>query len=112
CTLHRSGEEYSVGNEQELLIFRIIQEAIGNAIKHASPTAIDIYLDYNVESLVVVIQDNGSGFDITEKVKGGIGLNNMHVRAGLLKGNIEVNSVKDKGTAIRLEINNHTTLTA
>ena len=105
CTLHRTGEEYSLDSEQELLIFRIIQEAIGNAIKHASPTAVDIHLNYKPRGLGVVIADNGSGFDITEQVKGGIGLNNMHVRAGLLKGTIDVHSVINKGTIISLEIN-------
>ncbi|MCW3123065.1 MAG: sensor histidine kinase [Flavipsychrobacter sp.] len=105
CTLHRSGEERDLGNERELLIFRIIQEAIGNAIKHASPTAIDIYLEYRQGgALNVMIQDNGSGFDMSEKMNGGIGLNNMHVRAGLLKGIIEVSSIKDRGTIIALEI--------
>ena len=109
CTLHVSGEEYGLGNEQELLIFRIIQEAIANAVKHASPTAINIYLDYTPDGLSVVIEDNGSGFDMAEKTKGGIGLNNMQVRAGLLKGTIEVHSVKEKGTTIRLEVKPLTT---
>lgn len=109
CTLHVTGEEYSLGNEQELLIFRIIQEAIANAIKHASPTAIDVYLDYQPKGLSVMIQDNGSGFNTLENTKGGIGLNNMHVRTELLKGQLQVTSVKEKGTIIKLNINNNQT---
>jgi two-component system, NarL family, sensor kinase len=104
CTLHRSGDEYSLAAEQELLIFRIIQEATANAIKHGSPTAIDIHLDYQPGGLGIIVQDNGSGFDMRHDTKGGIGLNNMHIRAGMLKGNIEVNSVKGKGTVVKLNI--------
>jgi len=104
CTLHVQGEEYSLGNEKELLIFRIIQEGIANAVKHASPTAIDVYLDYQPETFSVKIADNGSGFVTSEKNTGGIGLNNMHVRAGLLNGTLDVVSKKDKGTSVKLEI--------
>ncbi len=104
CTLHMHGEEYSLGNEKELLIFRIIQEGIANAVKHASPTTIDVYLDYKPTAFGVTIADNGSGFVASEKTTGGIGLNNMHMRAGLLNGNLEVTSEKDKGTSIKLEI--------
>jgi two-component system NarL family sensor kinase len=104
CTLHRSGDEHTLGNERELLVFRIVQEAISNAVKHASPSAIDIYLNYSPASLQVVIEDNGSGFDMSAHQKSGIGLNNMHVRAGLLKGNIEVRSEKEKGTVVKLDV--------
>ena len=105
CTLHLQGGEYSLGNEQELLIFRIIQEAIANAVKHASPTDIDVYLHYEPGGLSIEIKDNGSGFEASEKATGGIGLNNMHMRAGLLNGTLYVTSEKDKGTSIKLEVN-------
>jgi len=104
CTLHVTGDEYSLGNEKELLVFRIIQEAIANAVKHALPTAIDIYLDYSPIGLGVSIADNGSGFNTSQENKSGIGLNNMHVRSDLLKGDLQVTSVKDKGTTIKLHI--------
>ncbi len=111
CTLHVSGEEYSIGNERELLVFRIIQEAVGNAVKHATPSAIDINLDYKSNSLVVTVKDNGSGFNTLETSKtGGIGLNNMHVRAALLNGEIAVNSEKEKGTTIMLVIKSSDTI--
>ncbi len=104
CTLHRSGQEYPLGNEQELLIFRIIQEAVGNSVKHASPTTIDIHLDYKPGNFRVVVEDNGKGFDTGTHNEGGIGLTNMQVRAGLLKGILEVDSSKDSGTVVRLEL--------
>lgn len=110
CTLHRSGEEYEMENEKELMVFRIIQEAVGNAVKHASASAIDVYLHYQPEQLNVVIADNGKGFDTNTISKGGIGLNNMHVRTELLKGKLDVVSEKDKGTTITLSIDNTETI--
>jgi len=105
CTLHRSGEEYSLGKERELLIFRIVQEAVSNAVKHAAPMAVDITLEFKPGAFIVVIADNGSGFDMGVDIKGaGIGLNNMQLRARLLNGALKVDSVKDKGTSVRLEL--------
>ncbi len=104
CNLHRSGEEYEIDDERELMVFRIIQEAVGNAVKHASASVIDVSLDYHPDKLCVTIVDNGKGFDVNEHHNGGIGLNNMHVRTDLLKGKIDVTSEKDKGTTIKLEI--------
>ena len=104
CLLHVSGPDRTIGAEKELLTFRIIQEAVANALKHAGPTRIDIYLDYKQEFLEVAIADNGSGFDTHEVRKGGLGLLNMHVRADLLKSEIEISSMNLKGTTIKLRI--------
>lgn len=102
CTLHKNGDEYSLGGEQELLVFRIIQEATGNAVKHAAPAAIDVFLDYQPETLKVTIGDDGAGFDTNGTRKSGIGLTNMAMRAGLLKGTLEVASLEGKGTSVAL----------
>ena len=109
CTLQVVGEEYELGSERELMVFRIIQEAIANAVKHAAPTAIDIHLDYKSDGVSIAITDNGSGFNTHAKVTDGLGLNNMHVRADLLKGVLSVISEKEKGTIVKLDI---TTLAA
>lgn len=105
CKLLKSGEEYDMGNERELLIFRIVQEAISNAVKHGAPTAIDIDLEYKPETLSITIADNGAGFDTNNISKSGIGLNNMYVRAALLKGKMDITSAAGRGTTIQLNIN-------
>lgn len=102
--LHVTGDEYDLGSEKELLVFRIIQEAIANAVKHASPTTIDVHLDYQPDTFTIRIKDNGSGFNPAENKSDGIGLNNMHLRAGLLNGRLTINSEREQGTTIRLEI--------
>ena len=106
CNFHKTGEGYSMGGEQELLVFRIVQEAIANAIKHAAPKTIDVHLIYTPENLVVEIKDDGTGFDAANVAKAGLGLNNMQLRAHLLNGEIAINSQKDKGTTVALTINN------
>ncbi len=109
CHMHVTGEEYGLGAERELLVFRIIQEAIGNAVKHGSPTAVDVTLNYAADKLNVIIADDGSGFETDgSKEAHGIGLSNMQVRAGMLGGTLEVSSVKNQGTIIELEIKKHT----
>ena len=104
CTLHKTGEPYNLGNEQELLVFRIVQEAIANAIKHASPTIVDVSLHYAPEGLKVEIKDNGAGFDMQTIASNGLGLNNMQVRARLLNGDLKVISEKNKGTIVTLDL--------
>jgi two-component system NarL family sensor kinase len=106
CTLHVSGDEYSLGSERELLLFRIVQEAMTNALKHAAPSTIDVYLGYTPAAATVAIADNGTGFDIITTRSTGIGLSNMHQRAGLLNGALHINSEKDKGTTITLQVAN------
>lgn len=103
CVLHVSGDDYGLGNERELLVFRILQEAVGNAVKHADPKRIIISLQYGPDHLEVDVTDDGAGFDISRKSTG-IGLNNMDVRAALLKGTLRVSSIPGAGTSIRLAI--------
>lgn len=102
-TLNVYGQDVSLGNERELLVFRIIQEAVANSIKHASPTRISISIAYDPLMAAISIADNGAGFDV-DAFNAGLGLANMHIRAGLLKGTISIESVKDEGTTIKLAV--------
>ena len=101
--LYKEGEEYELGHEKELLVFRIIQEAISNALRHASPSLIDVYITYGKDSLTVCINDNGSGFD-TNSTGDGIGLANMQVRAEMLKGKLNIRSAPGEGTKVQFEV--------
>ena len=104
CQLHCNGDEYEIGEERELLVFRIIQEAIGNAMKHASPTTIDVFLNYTPQQLTVIVKDDGKGFNTAENQKSGIGLSNIFLRAEVLKANISIESNPGKGTSISLVV--------
>lgn len=107
CKLLCSGDIYYLGDEKEVLIFRIVQEAIANAIKHADATQIEVQLAYRPDMLTVAVKDNGKGFDASTRAKAdGIGMNNMEVRANLLKAKLNITSSAGSGTTILLEIQN------
>jgi len=102
--LETSGEQRSMPAERELLIFRIIQEAIANALKHGNPDRLQVILNYDNEVLHVLVADNGSGFDPDKSGRAGIGMDNMHLRAGLLMGTIQFRSEPGSGTEVTLKI--------
>ncbi len=83
-------------------VFRIIQEAINNAIKYSGSKAIDVDLQSTGNKLKVAISDNGSGF-IPENVNDGNGLRNMKERAEHLKGSLDIESSPENGTVILLK---------
>lgn len=77
--------------EKELILFRIVQEALQNIMKHSEASAINIRLHYNSTQLTMVIKDNGKGFVIDEKRKG-VGLINIQRRTSILKGDFSIQS--------------------
>lgn len=90
-------------------LYRIIREAISNSIRHGKSKGIDINLNIDREGVLLEIIDDGIGFDIksieTKKNKG-IGLDNMTQLVNSLNGNIRFTGVRDKGTAITIDVPN------
>uniref|UniRef100_UPI00404A397F tetratricopeptide repeat-containing sensor histidine kinase n=1 Tax=Gelidibacter sp. TaxID=2018083 RepID=UPI00404A397F len=84
-------------------IYRIIQEAINNALKYADANAIDVQFKKVKDELFVSIIDNGKGFD-PSKVEDGNGLNNMKKRAHDIDGQITIQSEITKGTTVQLQM--------
>jgi signal transduction histidine kinase len=85
----------------KIYIFRIIQEALNNAIKHSSATEIKVNVHYNNQQLVIEIRDNGKGFNLNDFESGmGNGLHNMKERVNLLNGDFTIESELEKGTKI------------
>ncbi len=102
-TFSVKGNPIFMESNSELLIFRIVQEAISNVIKHSKASTIDIQLHYNHNNLSLLIKDNGIGF-INDKTKPGLGLQNMKIRALQLFGKTTVESQYGIGTTIIIEI--------
>ena len=98
-----TGSPIFMKTETELVLFRMVQEALNNVVKHANATIIDINLDYSATSLTVEIGDNGKGF-CTNETKYGTGLQNIRKRAAILKGAVTITSTPDIGTKIKIEI--------
>ncbi len=90
----------------ETTLYRISQEALHNAIKYAEASFISIHLEKQAHEVVLIIADNGKGFDTKEVKKGlgGNGLKNMQTRSNLLNGHFKIQSKVGKGTKITVKI--------
>lgn len=100
------GEAYSLGEQRELVLFRIFQEALNNALKHADAANLKIGLYYNTQMFNLTIQDDGVGFQ-PELLndKSGSGLRNMTNRAGLIGAEAVISSSPKQGCTIKLSLN-------
>ncbi|MDO5968661.1 type IV pili methyl-accepting chemotaxis transducer N-terminal domain-containing protein [Flavivirga aquimarina] len=93
----------------EINIYRIVQEAINNAIKYADSSHILVSLSHSKDILSIVVDDDGKGFD-PAKIKnvkngeGGMGMTFMKERIKYIDGRLFLNSEKDKGTRVTLNI--------
>ncbi|MDD7915841.1 sensor histidine kinase [Polaribacter ponticola] len=94
-------ESFSLTSIKGMNIFRVIQEAINNAIKYAEASKINISISKNNEDLKISIKDNGTGFDI-KTVDLGNGLSNMEKRMSEINGKINISSKKLLGTDIQI----------
>jgi len=103
------GERYSLGFEQEIVLFRICQEILNNIMKHSKSKNIDVILEYGPEMLLLCIQDDGQGFDIQSVGQGpirlaGSGLRSIRRRTEILGGNFTLESECGKGTRIQIAL--------
>lgn len=88
----------------ELVLYRIIQEIISNIIKHAEAKKVNIELVKHDDELILIIEDNGRGFDTFSTENHGIGLKNIATRVEYLNGNVNFDSSIGKGTSVVIEI--------
>jgi signal transduction histidine kinase len=102
---HAEGNWEHVDATTTSILYRIIQECIHNALKHAQAGMIDIALHMEPEGISVTIEDDGKGFDPDNPGAGsGIGLQNMRARVEYLKGSLEFQSAPGKGTLVAIFI--------
>jgi two-component system NarL family sensor kinase len=98
-----TGIRRSPGVHTELILFRIIQEALNNIIRHADATHVTLALDYEKSGLTVRIRDNGAGFDpATPFLNNGSGLSNMRKRATIINARLLIDSRLQKGTSVKI----------
>ncbi|MCF6307610.1 MAG: sensor histidine kinase [Flavobacteriaceae bacterium] len=105
-TLFISSEIDNIDNlfqkEQEVNIYRIVQESLSNIIKHAKAEASKVTIKKLTDKIVISIKDNGVGFDFTEKHKetNSLGLKTLLERTKFLHGQMKIQSKKGDGTLI------------
>jgi signal transduction histidine kinase len=89
---------------QKTATYRIVQEAITNAVKHANARTISVSLIEHEDHLVSLIEDDGDGFHTSQVSNGRLGLKGMYEPANILDGTITVQSTPNHGTAVRAPI--------
>ncbi|HEY0245603.1 MAG TPA: ATP-binding protein [Mucilaginibacter sp.] len=101
-----TGENYSLGEQRELVLFRIFQEALNNTLKHANAKHLKINLQYSKQLFNLILEDDGNGFSPGEIGAGnGSGLKNMQKRAALIGAVTTVSSTIGKGCSIQVTLN-------
>ena len=108
-TLKISFESYGFKEQlefnEEIILYRVIQELINNVIKHAKANELEIVLHKTNQNIVVKIIDNGIGFDYEKAInKGGLGLKNILVRMEYLKGKVNFTPNTPSGTRVEIDI--------
>lgn len=92
-------------NTLEVTLFRMIQEILTNTIKHAEATEITISLTQDEDSINILIEDNGKGFNPKRiDKKEGMGLSNIEKKTEQLNGTFDIDSFEGKGTTIIIDI--------
>ncbi len=84
-------------------VYRIVQEALHNIIKHSKAENITLSIYYKSENLIIEIEDDGVGFDV-KKLSKGVGLNNIKSRVNKLKGSFNINSEIGLGATLKVKI--------
>lgn len=93
-------EQLQLASDEQLILFRIVQEGIQNALKHARPGQITLTATAGEGSVTILIRDDGGGFQATEQP--GMGITNMKHRSTLLGGHINWLTAPGQGTTIQL----------
>ena len=104
-TLKVDGLEEPIVDQRKLILFRIIQESLQNILKHSDAKNIILSFNFTNITLQILIKDDGKGFDqasLTQKA--GLGLQNIKNRAVLIGGSAFIDSIIDKGTAVKIII--------
>lgn len=87
-------------------LYRVVQESLSNIARHAKATRVEVEVTIEEEGVVVLVRDDGMGFDRTavERAEGGLGLLNMRERLLTVQGSCEVESVPGKGTTVSMHV--------
>jgi two-component system NarL family sensor kinase len=97
-------ENLVLEKQAQFNIYRIIQEAVNNILKHAEASEVSIQLIQQDKQLMIMIEDDGKGFDIAQMKKNGRGITNITTRAQWLNGTVAFDSHPGRGTTISVEI--------
>jgi signal transduction histidine kinase len=96
-------KEHVLTSVEGMNSYRVIQEAVNNALKYSEATKIDVKISEENDAISIAIKDNGKGFNRKE-IEAGNGLNNMKKRARDLGANFSINSSSGEGTSVIMSL--------
>ncbi|WNS47062.1 histidine kinase [Paenibacillus sp. MMS20-IR301] len=102
------GKEHRLTSAMEAAVYRLVQEGLSNAAKHAYPSYVLVEITYQAQLIKIVVKDNGLGFNVKKVSEQGnresFGLVGMRERVELLEGRMEIQSAENQGTTIVIHI--------
>ena len=104
CNFNSEIESFNLDDEKNVALFRIIQEALTNAIRHSNASKIDVNIEEDGNCLKIMINDNGNGIREEKEITNSIGILGMKERAIFLGGNLDIESKLNIGTKIQLSV--------
>ena len=96
--------DVSLPEDRELVLFRIAQEAVHNALRHAQAGDVSVRLHRAGAEVSLTVTDDGAGFDAVEAYRDGLGLASMRDRAEAVGGTFTIESAPGAGTVVRVEV--------
>jgi signal transduction histidine kinase len=97
-------ERLELGRGVEEHLYRLVLEALNNALKHADADSVDVHLRVEGDHLLVGVRDDGRGFDPRQDHPGHLGLHTMRERAAAVGGHLEVTSAPGRGTSVLVRL--------
>jgi signal transduction histidine kinase len=97
----------SLGEQSAISLYRVLQEALTNVVKHADATVVKVTLAHEDDWIVLSVSDNGQGFTVFEETAispGGMGLAGIQERVELLDGQLYIDSAPGQGTRIIVRV--------
>jgi two-component system sensor histidine kinase UhpB len=102
--LSTEGDPGALDNEKQTVIYRIAQEALANAGRHAGASLVEVSLASAEDGSRLRVSDDGAGFDPVTAREGGLGLEGMAERAKLVGGELDLRSAPGAGTEVTLRL--------
>jgi signal transduction histidine kinase len=100
----RTGAVQKLPYDAQVTLFRVLQECLSNAAKHAHATKVSVKLSYQPQRVMLSVRDDGRGFELKTSPPGHYGLRNMQERAAKVQGDLVIDSSPSAGTHVLLSL--------
>ena len=102
--VHGLDDDQRLSPELETVVYRVVQEALTNVVRHAAASSASVVVARDGGRLRAVVEDDGGGFDLASAHRPSLGLGGMSERAALVGGSLDVDTAEGRGTTVRLEV--------